>query len=236
MVSFTFLNENLRTVLSFIFIYQQTLNVSLERGVSFCVWSSNGRCDVIITDRDAQFPLIFWRCFVFLFPCFLYRNLIGIPSLYHRPTAVLPRSTAAPPRAWLPVATPRSTVCANLMLTARDRSKPAYHILFLVLLAAATWRCYSQQAEDACSSQSAASHTDPMASYRYPRASDRSTGLVRELLSPFPLEEFAENYWERMPLVVRGRWVDRVMVQYVQHGTDNRQAADLVRHMYMVDT
>eukprot|EP00903_Cladosiphon_okamuranus_P011091 g10467.t1 len=38
-----------------------------------------------------------------------------------------------------------------------------------------------------------------------PVAAEESTALVRELLRPFSLEDFAEKYWERMPLVIRGR-------------------------------
>lgn len=46
----------------------------------------------------------------------------------------------------------------------------------------------------------------------YPPASDTSTSVVQELLLPFSLTEFAQEFWERKPLVIRGRCVYRVLV------------------------
>lgn len=40
-------------------------------------------------------------------------------------------------------------------------------------------------------------------------AEGSATLLVQELLRPFSLEDFAEKFWERMPLVIRGRCVSR---------------------------
>lgn len=132
--------------------------------------------------------------------------------LCRRPT--LPPRTSVPVlRAWSPMAMPRSTVGANLMSTARLRWKSSY-ILFLALVTATWWRCCCQQeqqqqqvAAEVCSDGTAATHSDADPVATYPRASDKSTRLVRELLSPFSLEDFAETYWERMPLVIRGRCV-----------------------------
>ena len=80
------------------------------------------------------------------------------------------------------------------------------HPFFLALLTA-TWCCCCQQEARVCNDESAATHSDadPMATY--PRASDKSTRLVGELLSPFSLQDFAEKHWERMPLIIRGRCV-----------------------------
>lgn len=125
-------------------------------------------------------------------------------SLYRRVT-VPPRTAMPGLLAWSPVAAPRSTVGANSMFTTGLRWKSAY-TLFLALLTA-TWCCCCQQEARVCNDESAATHSDadPMATY--PRASDKSTRLVGELLSPFSLQDFAEKHWERMPLIIRGRCV-----------------------------
>lgn len=112
-------------------------------------------------------------------------------------------------RACSPAAMPCLIVGANLMSTARLRWKSAY-IFFLVLVTAQWGRCCCQQEQqrqeaDVCNDGPAATHSDADTMATYPRAPDKSTRLVRELLSPFSLQDFAENYWERMPLVIRGR-------------------------------
>lgn len=129
-----------------------------------------------------------------------------------------PRTAMPILRACSPVAAPRSNVAANLMSTARLRWKSAY--IFFLALVTATWgRCCCQQEQQrqeagVCNDGHAATYSDadPMATY--PRAPDKSTRLVQELLSPFSLQDFAENYWERMPLVIRGRcvWSMNVMM------------------------
>ena len=61
----------------------------------------------------------------------------------------------------------------------------------------------------ACVTNASSISASPLLSY--PPASDRSTSLVRELLRPFSLENFALEYFEKGPLVIRGRWVYRVV-------------------------
>lgn len=59
--------------------------------------------------------------------------------------------------------------------------------------------CSTEQSTHRCSSNDCC--------LEYPQAADGSTALVRELLQPFSLEDFAEKFWERTPLVIRGRCV-----------------------------
>lgn len=76
-------------------------------------------------------------------------------------------------------------------------------VYFCVFPAALTggWCNRDEEQSEICSSPS----TDNSIPFAYPPASKKSTSLVRELLSPISLQQFAEDYWERMPLVVRGR-------------------------------
>lgn len=68
--------------------------------------------------------------------------------------------------------------------------------------------CSTEQPTQRCSSNDCC--------LEYPHAADGSTALVRELLQPFSLEDFAEKFWERMPLVIRGRCVSaRRFISYV---------------------
>lgn len=41
----------------------------------------------------------------------------------------------------------------------------------------------------------------------HPPVPETSVTLVRELMDPFSLQDFAETFWERKPMVIRGRCV-----------------------------
>lgn len=48
----------------------------------------------------------------------------------------------------------------------------------------------------------------------HPPVPETSVALVRELMDPFSLQDFADTFWERKPMVIRGRCVcERVRVR-----------------------
>lgn len=87
----------------------------------------------------------------------------------------------------------------------RSRLKSVVYGLLLVVPAAKIALCHEGEKE----SQSCARTSLPLgasaAPMRYPEAPEDSTSVVRELLHPFSLQDFADEYWENKPLVIRGR-------------------------------
>lgn len=69
--------------------------------------------------------------------------------------------------------------------------------------------CREEKERRSCPSSSTPPTNTPLGAmpvrYLYPDAAAESTSLVQEVLRPFSLRDFAENYWEKKPLVIRGR-------------------------------
>lgn len=73
------------------------------------------------------------------------------------------------------------------------------------------WRCTevvgttTTAPKDPLEEQCPASTAAPVNPYGYRPPSGKSAALVTELLHPFSLQTFVDDFWEKRPLVVRGR-------------------------------
>lgn len=82
-------------------------------------------------------------------------------------------------------------------------------VIFSSALAAVLVRCIASSSGDEqpqlCERSNSPTISTKKMRLVYPEPAEKSAALVQELLYPFLLEDFAEDFWERKPLVIRGR-------------------------------
>lgn len=64
---------------------------------------------------------------------------------------------------------------------------------------------HDEQQHETCSTTSTPSPSTTIGKFALPEAAEESVRRVQEVLHPISLQMFAEEYWERKPLVIRGR-------------------------------